>query len=461
MDNEVTLPVSKWRRFTYVEPPIFLSFVVYGMTGVVFSDLIIFQTCKTIIKTNENCDIIHTNSSSQAAFDLDKLIQPKASYILMYQSLLEGALSAFLSLFLGPWSDKYGRRPVLLIGYIASTCKSILLSILTLWNINPWLFLFASIPSGLLGASSGIILGTMCYISDITNNNNRAWRLGCLQAIYLLGLIIGTFIGPLVFKKFGYTSLFCTAAVFNSISLFYTFIYVPETIHSETNQKWKYLFDVKLVKDLFATSVKKRLGLNRISLWCCIVILLLHVVLMEGHGRIGFLFANAKLGWDAIYYSIYIGISMILTIIGTILALSVFRHYFGFSDATGAMIGTLSGFACAMTLSFTTKPWHMYFGMSIGIFSAIVSPTIRSILSKSAPAEDTGKVFSLTTFLETLLPVAGSSLYSVIYSAYMPPIYPSPAYLLSGGIYFIILVLVIVVDREMIRHQPIIESHNN
>lgn len=50
---------------------------------------------------------------------------------------------------------------------------------------------------------------------------------------------------------------------------------------------------------------------------------------MEGHGRIGFLFANVKLGWDAIQYSIYIGISMMLTIIGTILALSVFRHYFG------------------------------------------------------------------------------------------------------------------------------------
>lgn len=65
--------------------------------------------------------------------------------------------------------------------------------------------------------------------------------------------------------------------------------------------------------------------------------------------------------------------------------------FLGLSDSTQAIIGTLSGFSTAMVYAFTSKPWQMYLGMSVGLFVDVVSPTIRSILSKSAPAEDMGK----------------------------------------------------------------------
>ena len=49
--------------------------------------------------------------------DLEKSVQPHASYILMYQSFVTGIVPALLSFFLGPWSDRYGRKPLLLAGY--------------------------------------------------------------------------------------------------------------------------------------------------------------------------------------------------------------------------------------------------------------------------------------------------------------------------------------------------------
>lgn len=41
--------------------------------------------------------------------------------------------------------------------------------------------------------------------------------------------------------------------------------------------------------------------------------------------------------------------------------------------------------------AFTWQSWHMYLSTSIGIFSDLARPMIRTILSKTVPVQDTGK----------------------------------------------------------------------
>lgn len=87
------------------------------LTANVFIDMILFQTCRQIQVGNEtDCNIIHTNSSSEEARELNKIVQRDASYVIMSKSLMTSILPSFLILFLGPWSDKYGRKPLLITG---------------------------------------------------------------------------------------------------------------------------------------------------------------------------------------------------------------------------------------------------------------------------------------------------------------------------------------------------------
>lgn len=44
-----------------------------------------------------------------------------------------------------------------------------------------------------------------------------------------------------------------------------------------------------------------------------------------------------------------------------------------------------------MTKSLTTQSWHMYLSACIGLCSGLVGPAIRSIISKSVPAQDVGE----------------------------------------------------------------------
>lgn len=63
------------------------------------------------------CDILHRNSSSEEAIRIEQIMQPYANVLIFVKSLMTNAIPAILALFLGPWSDKYGRRPLLLFGY--------------------------------------------------------------------------------------------------------------------------------------------------------------------------------------------------------------------------------------------------------------------------------------------------------------------------------------------------------
>lgn len=94
---------------------------MHFFAGTVLTDLIVYRTCTKILKLNKTeCLILHNNSSSKEALRINSMVQPYASLILMGKSFVESIFPSFLLLFLGPWSDKYGRKPVMLSGYISN-----------------------------------------------------------------------------------------------------------------------------------------------------------------------------------------------------------------------------------------------------------------------------------------------------------------------------------------------------
>ena len=140
-----------WRSYTLVELPVMLFFIgqtVTGnyftlpskttnckyllcllfvldnflYTGAVTTDLMVYRSCQFLLGSEEtDCDLLHTDSNSKKAMDLHEKVQPFVSYIIMYKSFVDGLVPAFLSFFLGPWSDKYGRKPLLVASYAGKT----------------------------------------------------------------------------------------------------------------------------------------------------------------------------------------------------------------------------------------------------------------------------------------------------------------------------------------------------
>lgn len=83
-----------------------------------YTNLIIYRTCYTILGYNETECALLGNTNNNITQHLEALVEPEANIISMTKSTAESIITLSLLLFVGPWSDKFGRKPVMIIGGI-------------------------------------------------------------------------------------------------------------------------------------------------------------------------------------------------------------------------------------------------------------------------------------------------------------------------------------------------------
>ena len=126
---------------------------------------------------------------------------------------------------LGRFSDRFGRRPVLLISIFGTFVGFILLGV-----GGSLLILFIS--RMLDGLTGGNITVAQAYITDVTDEKNRAKGLGMIGAAFGLGFILGPAAGGLL-STYGYAVPSFVAAALALINLVAVFFFLPESLTAE------------------------------------------------------------------------------------------------------------------------------------------------------------------------------------------------------------------------------------
>ena len=140
----------------------------------------------------------------------------------------------FAAPLLGEWSDRWGRRPVLILSLIGTTVSFVMLALAT---SLPMLFL-ARIVDGLSG---GNITTARAYIADVTTPEDRAKAYGYLGAAFGLGFILGPALGGF-FSRYGYTAPIWVAAIVSVAATLLAWFWLPETLHATSaasGSPWK------------------------------------------------------------------------------------------------------------------------------------------------------------------------------------------------------------------------------
>ena len=295
---------------------------------------------------------------------------------------------------LGRMSDRFGRKPVLVISLVGTFVGFLLLGFAnSLW------MLFAS--RLLDGFTGGNISVAQAYITDITDESNRAKGLGMLGAAFGLGFIIGPAAGGLL-SVYGFAVPAFLAAGLSLISILGVIFFLPESLTDEVRaqlaRKAKQEFSLK---NLWAALNRPRVGP------------LFHIRFFYGLAFATFqtifpLYAQYKLGLDARgtgFVLTYVGILVVFVqgfLVGWLAArYNEYRLIFG-----AIVLMTITLFAWAIVPNLTGL---LIVLAPLAVAAGVLNTLLNSTLSKSVYPEEVGGTLGISASLESLTRVLSPS----------------------------------------------------
>ena len=130
---------------------------------------------------------------------------------------------------LGRLSDRFGRRPVLLVSVFGTFLGFVLLG----FARALWMLFVSRIIDGLTGGNLSI---AQAYITDVTDAKSRSQGLGLIGAAFGIGFIIGPVAGG-VLSQWGYAVPALVAAALSMVNLVLIYAWLPESLTAEMRAK--------------------------------------------------------------------------------------------------------------------------------------------------------------------------------------------------------------------------------
>ena len=186
---------------------------------------------------------------------------------------------------LGRLSDRFGRRPILLVSQIGTFLGFILLGFA---NALPLLFL-SRIIDGLSGAN---ISTAQAVVTDVTTDQTRTQGLGLIGAAFGMGFILGPIIAfaVLIASNDNYQAVAFTAAFFSFASLLLTLFWLPETRNPEKGT-------IRTKAPFTLTAMSQ--ALKRPTIGILLVMMFAQQLAFGGYEQMFSLFALNRLGMGA------------------------------------------------------------------------------------------------------------------------------------------------------------------
>jgi MFS family permease len=123
-------------------------------------------------------------------------IQGEAAGYFIYRTMLELGLQVVYSMFLGDWIEKQGCKVTMILPLFGFLLSSLFLLLLA--QIPPFplpIILLASLPVGLSGGNLAFSISTFSYVTRITTNENRSFRIAMTEGSAIVGIPIGLLVG--------------------------------------------------------------------------------------------------------------------------------------------------------------------------------------------------------------------------------------------------------------------------
>jgi MFS transporter, DHA1 family, tetracycline resistance protein len=318
---------------------------------------------------------------------------------------------------LGSFSDRLGRRPVLLVSLTAFGCSYILMGFASSLT---WLFV-AQLLAGLFGATPAT---AGAFIADVTKPEERTAHFGLLQAAFGTGLIIGPALGGFL-VGFGTRVPFFVAASLSLLTVTYGIWGLPESLRPELRRglSWHRAHPVGAMRELahypgiailFAALLMQRIASNTLpATWPY--------------------FTMQQYGWSPRGVGLSLAVFGFASVVSQIWLLRRIEARIGARRTASMALALLAlSYLC---FAFVPSGWFAALCIPMATMGFIAGPALVSMMSMIVSADRQGSlqgvVASVTGLSVVVTPLLMPWLFSVFSSGAAGIYFPGAPYLLG------------------------------
>lgn len=377
--------------------------------------------------------------------------------------VLMSCFSMMQFLFAPIWgrvSDRFGRRPILLLSLAGSTTFYFIFGLASAWHSLVWMFV-ARIGAGIAGAT---IPTAQAYIADVTVPERRARGMALIGAAFGLGFTLGPLIGAaaiFISRDVGVSPWpGYAAAILSAMALLFAVFKLPESMKISTGSEERKRFDLRSLLDaLSVPSIAVLLVVVFFSVFALanfegtISLAIRDTVASRGTGAAATAAsAVAKAGEEADPWMVTVRVFLVFAYIGIIQCLVqgvlVRKLADRVSEAALAFTGVVLSIAGFILLAVMAESGNRSIPLLMvaaavevsGI--AFVFPAVQALISRRTDPAEQGGILGAGESISSIARITG-----VFFGVWLYTAWPSVPYWAAAGMMAIVFLLVLAAVR--------------
>lgn len=323
---------------------------------------------------------------------------------------------------IGSMSDRFGRRPVILISTAGLALDWVLMALAP----NLWWLVVGRIIGGITSASATALFA---YMADVTAPGNRARAFGLIGAAISAGFVLGPALGG-VLGDISPRLPFWIAASFSGAAFLYGLVVLTESLPPERRKPfaWRTAHPVAALRMLLGRPELGKLSLSVFLLTFSHRLFMTVFVLFAGHQH----------GLSTLQIGALLAFSSVLDLImqGAVVGPATAR----FGDRRTTIAGLTGGALSFLAMGLAPSPSWFVVAIIPASLMGLAEPTLKSMLSSRVPENEQGQLQGAMQSLASVAGISGPVFFGWIYAVSSGSL-PGLSFVIAAGILALAAVL--------------------
>ena len=365
------------------------------------------------------------------------MIQEEVSRIQLYISAARHIPAVFASLILGPFTDKHGRRPAMILSLTGNFLWVLLLLFNVYLKFSPYYFIVGCFIDGCCGGVGTYLFASFAYIADTSATEDRTRKIAITESMIFLGGFIASVAEGLLADKLGFAIPLIAVIVCYIALALYIVMWLPEPRKVSSVRSYNYRSHFRKTLSVICSASE-----DRSMLWLILTTFSLLTMAFAGTNNIIILFLLDKpYNWNKSGIGYFLAFNTLLNGMVAMFVLPQSSRLIG--DYWTSMISVIATFIGFVLFGVSNTDWMLFLGSTVNAVGVMSIPTLRSKMSKMISPNSQGSLFSLISASDIFWVLISSSAMSKIYEV-THDYYHGFCFLIEAGLAFLTIGLLYV-----------------